>query len=432
MEKQKTQVSDSTTAWPVEAQELLRESAIFAGTNGQQQMLSPPVEMYSGRNRPVATIVVPVYNEEEALPLVLDALFQVLDDTYEILVVDDGSSDSSVAVAKRYPCRLVVHGKNMGKGAALRTGLEEARGDKVLFIDADNTYPVDVIPEMVGMMDEYDLVRGVRHLGRENIPFVNRMGNQVFDGVIRMLHAVDGGDLLSGLYGGCRDCLLEMALESEGFDIEAEINVKARAYGFTYATLPINYYERVGEKKLKAFQDGVRILRRVLRLTVTHNPLVVFMLPGLALFLLGVLGVGWMLIDPSPFNDPVLAMHGTLGLGVIGALGAQLMFFGLAVYAAAMAHGLCGRESPVLNRISEALTGTRVRLAGLLVGTLGFVGLIWAAALRLVSGHEPFVSPAPLVFMSLCLLFGFQMLSASAFLSAFRGLELKLSPEVGR
>ena len=153
---------------------------------------------------------------------------------------------------------------------------------------------------------------------------------------------------------------------------------------------------------------------------------------GLALFLVGMLGVGWMLIDSSPTNSAVLAMHGTLGLGVIAALGAQLMFFGLAVYEAAMAHGLCGRASPLLDRISEALVGPRVRLVGFLVGSVGFVGLIWAAGLRLANGHDPFASPAPLVFMSLCLLFGFQLLSASAFLSAFRGLEVKLVPETRR
>jgi hypothetical protein len=76
------------------------------------------------------------------------------------------------------------------------------------------------------------------------------------------------------------------------------------------------------------------------------------------------------------------------------------------------------------------MVGFRVRLVGFLVGTVGFLGIIWAAALRLANGHDPFASPAPLVFLSLCLLFGFQLLSASAFLSAFHGLEHRLTPEV--
>jgi uncharacterized membrane protein len=242
-----------------------------------------------------------------------------------------------------------------------------------------------------------------------------------------MLHSVEGDDLLSGMDGGCRNCLLKLALESEGFDIEAEINVKARAYGMSCATMPIAYHERVGEKKLKAVEDGLRILYRVLQLTVTHNPLVFFILPGLALFLLGTAGVGWMLVAPTAFNNPVLAMHGALGLGVIAAVGGQLAVFGLAVYAAAMGHGLCGRENALLDRISESLVGNRMRLVALLVGAVGFFGLIWATAYRVINGHDPYTSPAVLVFLSLCLLFGFQLLSSSAFLSAFRGLETKLS-----
>ena len=138
-----------------------------------------------------------------------------------------------------------------------------------------------------------------------------------------------------------------------------------------------------------------------------------------------------MLVDPSPFNDPVLAMHGALALGVVGAIGGQLAVFGLGVYAAAMAHGLCGRASDFLDRTIEFLVRARVRLVALLLGAVGFLGLAGATIYRLVNGHDPYASPAVLVSVALCLLFGFQLLSASAFLSAFRGLQFKLSPTAG-
>ena len=86
------------------------------------------------------------------------------------------------------------------------------------------------------------------------------------DRLLHMLHSVDGDDLLSGMYGGCRDRLLELDLRADGFDIEAELIVKAHARGLTCALVPIDYVERVGEKKLRAFRDGTKILYRILRL----------------------------------------------------------------------------------------------------------------------------------------------------------------------
>src|SRR5947207_5354930 len=95
----------------------------------------------------VATVILPAYNEAAALPKVLSALLVVLDaalaERYEIIVVDDASTDDTAAIARRYPCRLLAHRRNRGKGAAVRTGLEAARGDFIVIMDADNTYPAD-------------------------------------------------------------------------------------------------------------------------------------------------------------------------------------------------------------------------------------------------------------------------------------------------
>jgi glycosyltransferase involved in cell wall biosynthesis len=369
-------------------------------------------------HRMMTTIVIPVFNEEAALPLVLEALFRMVDKTYEILVVDDGSSDGSMDVAARFPCRVVKHKRNLGKGAALRTGLQQAAGQYVVFIDADNTYPVDLIPPLVKMLDQHELVRGIRESGRENIPFVNRIGNQLFDRVIHLLHAVEGGDLLSGMYGGRRDCLLKLDLMSDGFDIEAEISVKAGAHGLRCATLPITYVERVGEKKLKVVRDGLRILYRVLQLAVTYNPLLVFILPGLFLLTIGMLGIGWTLIEPFLVADLALANQGALALGMIGVIGIQFMSFGLAVYAAGIAHGLRGRTNRILDRVSDYLRKRSTIFLGLTLGSIGSIGMVW-----LVYSPSSLENTAALVLVILSLLLGFQLLSSIAFLSALNGLQ---------
>jgi glycosyltransferase involved in cell wall biosynthesis len=396
----------------------IRERDIFPSAVSTETLPNESLDTIAYEHQVLTTIVIPVFNEEAALPLVLEALFHMVDRTYEILVVDDGSSDGSMAVAARFPCRVIKHPCNLGKGAALRTGLQQARGRNVVFIDADNTYPVDLIPALVKMLNRYDLVRGIRESGRENIPFVNRLGNRLFDRVIHLLHPVEGGDLLSGMYGGCRTCLLKLDLMSDGFDIEAEICVKAGAHGLRRATLPITYVERVGEKKLKAFRDGLRILYRVMQLAVTYNPLLVFIVPGLMLLAIGMLGMGWTLIEPFLVSDLALAKNGAIALGMIGVIGVQFMSFGLAVYAAGIAHGLRGRTNRILDRASEYLRKRSFILLGLILGSIGAVGLIW-----LIYNPGSFENTAALALVILSLLLGLQLLSSIAFLSALNGLQ---------
>ena len=219
--------------------------------------------------RPVAaTIILPAYNEAAALPFVLGGLLSALPPDCEIIVVDDASTDGTGALAQQYPCRLLRHPRNRGKGAAVRTGLREARGAFVVVMDADGTYPASAVPRMVALAREYDVVRCARREGTANIPPLNRLGNHLFDRVLRTVHGLEGADHLSGLYGVRRAALDAMGLTAEGFDLEVEIGVKAHAQGLRAVSVPICYAERRGEKKLRAWRDGWSILYRTMTLAL--------------------------------------------------------------------------------------------------------------------------------------------------------------------
>ncbi len=183
----------------------------------------------SATNEVLATVILPAYNETEALPSVLASLSAVLDSRYEILVVDDGSTDDTVNVARKGNCRVICHAQNMGKGAAVRTGVANARGERIIIMDADATYPADAIPKMVELLGTHDVVRCHRESRHEQMPTVNRLGNWFFDALLTRIHGLEGGDHLSGLYGMRMDAIHGMGLEADGFDIEAEIGIKARA-----------------------------------------------------------------------------------------------------------------------------------------------------------------------------------------------------------
>lgn len=219
----------------------------------------------------IASVLLPAYNEAEALPDVLRSLCAVLDERYEIIVIDDASTDETAEIALRYPCRLLRHERNRGKGAAVRTGLEAARGAFIVVMDADNTYPAGAVPELVSLGDQYDFVRGARLYSAKQMPLANRIGNKIFDTLLQTLHGLEGKDHLTGLYGLRRDVLTAMNLTSDRFDLEVEIGIKARALRLRTTSITIAYQERLGDKKLRALQDGWHILQRSIALGLRHT-----------------------------------------------------------------------------------------------------------------------------------------------------------------
>ena len=206
-----------------------------------------------------ATVVLPAYNEETGLKALLPSLLALSRDRFEVVVVDDGSTDATASLAESMGCRVVRHAANAGKGVAVRTGLMAARGEKVIIMDADDTYPVDAVIEIIDRLDECEMVVGVRTLGRKNIPLLNRIGNAILTTAIRVASGSRWTDPLTGFYGLRRTALERMNLESNGFSVEAEIAMKSARLGLRVMDHPIVYRARAGASKLHPLRDGIRI-----------------------------------------------------------------------------------------------------------------------------------------------------------------------------
>jgi glycosyltransferase involved in cell wall biosynthesis len=363
------------------------------------------------------TVVLPAYNEGAALPHVLDELGEYLDGSYEVLVVDDGSTDDTTEVAERYPVRLVRHGSNRGKGVAIRTGIAEAQGQNVVIMDADATYPVPAIKEMVELLDDHDLVRGVRESDAGSMPMVNRVGNWLFNKLLTLSHGLEGTDHLTGLYAMRRSEAVKLATEARGFDIETEIGIKAKARGLREAEIPISYLPRVGEKKLSPWKDGLRILGRVIVLLLIYNPTLTFIVPGLVLMAISVTGA--VLLSNGPVHTSYLGLniHSFIvaALGVLAAF--QLVIFGVA---AALYGVEAGKQPP---RWLRRVISVRFRLA---VGLLGLVLLLGSIG-KLIqltiqwAGNNVFTDTRGLVLTTSFLVLGLQVISAVLFISIFSG-----------
>jgi hypothetical protein len=313
------------------------------------------------------TVILPAYNEAVALPAVLQGLFSVLGDDSEVIVVDDGSTDHTAAIATTYGCRVLGHPHNRGKGAAVRTGLAAARGQFVIVMDADNTYPAETIPRMIELGAHYDFVRCIRTSGIVNMPLINRIGNRLFDWLLKVVYGLEGADHLSGLYGLRREVLQDLCLTSERFDLEVEIGIKARVRRLRAAVVPIDYGERLGEKKLHAYRDGWAILCRVLSMSLVYKPGLAFVVPALLIAVLTAL-LMFVLVAHPLAGEPATVSAAHLMFAVLGSTVAfQFVVFGVVA-------GLYGGEHGAApSRWVLALGQRSVRRVAVLVGTASMV-----------------------------------------------------------
>jgi hypothetical protein len=358
------------------------------------------------------TVILPAYNEAVALPAVLDALVSVLGDNSEVIVVDDGSTDNTASIAATYACRVLRHPHNRGKGAAVRTGLAAAHGQFVIVMDADNTYPADTIPRMIELGAHYDFVRCIRTSGMVHMPPINRLGNRLFDWMLKVVYGLEGADHLSGLYGLRREALQDLCITAERFDLEVEIGIKARARRLRAAVVPIDYGERLGEKKLHAYRDGWRILHRVLAMSLLYNPGLAFVVPGVLLWVLTALLMVVLAAHSAKLsaNDLMFAVLGST-------VAFQLVVFGIA----AALYGVEQGARP--SRWLVALGRRGARLAAILLGTastaVGALTLLVLLGGWLFSGAGAFRAVGTVAVAGTLLTCGMEATLAALFVSIF-------------
>lgn len=215
-------------------------------------------------DEPIITIIIPAYNEEKGLAVVLNRIVSIIDKTYEVIVVDDGSNDKTSEVASQFSCRVIKHKINRGKGEALKTGIRYSKGEDIIWIDADNTYPVELIPQMAEALESYDMVIGSRFYGRDNIPLFNRLGNWIFRNMIKTIYGFGAFDPCSGLYGAKKHYLEKMHLSSRRFAIEPEISIKGSRMKLSILDIPVSYHPRIGGSKLSAIKVGFEDLKIII------------------------------------------------------------------------------------------------------------------------------------------------------------------------
>jgi glycosyltransferase involved in cell wall biosynthesis len=221
-----------------------------------------------GCNPPTLTVIIPTFNEEHNIGTVLSGLPDMVD---EVLIVDGNSSDNTVKkVRELLPDVKILYQPGKGKGDALRYGFDNAQGDIIVTIDADGSMDPAEIPDFVeAILQGYDYVKGSRFLprgGTTDMVWYRKLANKMFVVLVNILYGGKYTDLCYGYNALHKRVLDKITYESDGFEIETEMHIKAKKHNLLIAEVPSFEDKRVhGEGKLKTFSDGWRILKTILK-----------------------------------------------------------------------------------------------------------------------------------------------------------------------
>ena len=306
---------------------------------------------------PLVSAIIPCLNEERTLGICIRKAFDVFAKRGirgEVVVGDNGSSDRSVEIAESLGAR-VVHQRIKGYGAAISAAAEAARGKYLIMADADDSYDWSGLGDFVDALDAgADLVMGDRFAGGIEpgaMPPLHRyLGNPVLSTVARWLHHSPIHDFHCGMRGFTRDAFRKIGARSPGMEFASEMIINAHRAGLVIREVPIKLYpdKRGRPPHLRSFRDGWRHLR----LIIAHAPDTMYLIPGMTLLAVGVVGLAVLAGGPVRIGGWYFGIHFVALAAMATLIGLLAVLFGmLAKVAIAIYHPVHqGRIVPWLMR----------------------------------------------------------------------------------
>lgn len=267
------------------------------------------------------SVVIPAYNEGPYVADQIRAVREVMETTgwaFEIIVVDDSSTDETAAEAAAEGVRLIRHKHNRGYGASLKRGVTAAAFDWVLITDADGTYPPSAIPDLLARADGNEMVVGARVTQTRHIPLVRRPAKWFLARLAGYLAQRRIPDLNSGLRLMRKDLIETYRhLLPSGFSFTTTITLSALCDEHEVEYVPIDYHARLGDSKIRP-RHAYDFLLLILRTIVFFNPLRVFIPLG---FVLALIGLAKFAYDVTLGNFSESALMGLLGAMIVWSAG---------------------------------------------------------------------------------------------------------------
>lgn len=285
---------------------------------------------------PTVSLILPALNEEHGLKATINEAHRVFREhgiAAEIIVVDDGSSDATADVARACGAHVVRHLYGRGYGYALRSGILSARSDTVVIADADGTYPLNRIPDLLAMHARgYDLVIGARDRRQLRDGLPKRIARRFFKWMCESATGMRIADVNSGMRVFRRSLVVPyLPMMCNGFSFTTSQTLCTLLLSRSVGYVPIEYRARIGTTKVRHFVDALRTAQYIVSMFVMFNPIKLFTmlaLPPLAAGLLVLLTT----IGCNAFGIPVCWWRGLTLSGMALSLSAILMGMGFVTF----------------------------------------------------------------------------------------------------
>ena len=373
------------------------------------------------------SVVLPCLNEENSIEICIKKIKDVFEKEKidgEIIVVDNGSTDRSVEIVKKYNDVKLLFEPQKGYGSALRCGIENAQGEYIIMGDADNTYDFYEIPKFLERLKEgYDLVIGSRFKGKilkGAMSFSHRyIGNPILTEMLRFFFGGNISDAHCGLRGFTKQAYQKMALRTTGMEFASEMVIHALKKKLKIAEIPLTYYPRIGESKLSSFRDAWRHIRFML----LYSPDYLFLLPGIILFLVGfIISFGILAKGYISLFGRMWGVHVLFFSSVITLVGWQILniWFSAKVYT----HMIGLEESNFIKKLMNFLTLEKTLVFGLIIFFTGLIGLLYIVYIWAKTNFGPLEELRLGIFSTMLAAMGIQTIF-SAFLSSVLQIKYK-------
>ena len=248
------------------------------------------------------SVVIPAHDEGKSIGEVIQSIRDHIPGC-EIIVVDDASTDDTSEIAKKAGAHVFSHPYNIGNGAAVKTGIRRATGEKIVLIDGDGQHNPSDIPKLLEASADYDMVVGARD-PQTHANVFRRFANFTYNKLASYLTSINVKDLTSGFRVMDREIAIRyLCLLPNSFSYPTTITLSYLRSGRSICYVPITAMKRKGKSKIRAIHDGIRFLVIIIKISTLYSPLLIFLPVSLSFLVFGLTNYCYTYITQHRFTN---------------------------------------------------------------------------------------------------------------------------------
>ncbi len=369
------------------------------------------------------SVIMPALNEEATIETCIvkaNNTCREMGISYEVIVVDNGSTDSTVNIAVKHGAK-VVHQSIKGYGAAYIKGFESANGEYIIMGDSDDSYDFNMIMPFIQKLDEgFDMVMGNRFKGgieKGAMPWHHKyIGNPILTAILKFLFRAKISDAHCGMRGFRKNIIKKLNLKTSGMEFASEMIIKAAQANIKLTEIPIILHKdgRLRKPHLRSFRDGWRHLRFML----LYAPMHLFFIPGSILFITGMIIVATLGWGPISIGKRLISYHTLVFGSIMTILGYQIIFQGITIRAYSLSQEFLIKPG-ILNRFVKKFTLEKGIIIGLLTFFIGVITELVILVIWIKSNFAQLNAIYQALFGLTFITLGVQTIFSSFFISSF-------------